>query len=75
MYPSLPALSKEDLKDYLCNCIDMKWMQDNNKVFEYENGHWFLAWIELDKYNNGTNIERFGVKFNYCLFCGKKIKG
>ena len=58
---------------YPCDCQDMKWMVDNNDVFRKESGNWILAWIELDKNNKGTNIEKFGVKFKYCLFCGKRI--
>ena len=60
---------------YSCECADMRWMQDNNKVFKYEDGNWLLTWIELDKTDKGTNIENFGVKFDYCVFCGRKIKG
>jgi len=60
---------------YPCDCKDMKWMVDTNDVFKYEDGMWLLAWIELDKTGKGTNIEKFGVKFNHCIFCGKKIKG
>ncbi len=72
MYPSLPRPSDDR---YPCGCEGMRWMMDNNKVFEKENGRWVLAWIELDKHDKGTNIERFGVRFDNCLFCGKKIKG
>lgn len=60
---------------YPCDCEDMMWMVDNNKVFKKENDRWVLHWIELDKHDKGTNIETFGVRFNNCLFCGKKIKG
>ena len=63
------------LMDYPCDCPGMKWMMDNNDKFKYEGGHWVDTWIELDKTDKGTNIERFGVKFNYCEFCGKKVKG
>lgn len=59
---------------YPCDCEDMRWMVDNNKVFKKEDGMWFLSWIELDRSVRNTQIERFGVKFDYCLFCGKKIK-
>lgn len=48
-------------------------MVDNNKVFKKEDGMWFLSWIELERSGRNTQIERFGVKFDYCLFCGKKI--
>lgn len=58
---------------YPCDCADMKWMIDNNKVFSQEDGEWILGWIELDKTKSGMNIERLGVRFNYCLFCGKRI--
>jgi hypothetical protein len=58
---------------YPCDCPDMRWMIDNNKVFKEEDGKWILTWIELDKTKKGTNIERFGVKISYCLFCGKEI--
>jgi hypothetical protein len=61
--------------DYPCDCPEMKWMIDRNDVFRKEEGHWILAWIELDKTDKGTNIERLGVKFHNCIFCGKKIKG
>ncbi len=60
---------------YPCDCDDMEWMVENNKVFINEAGRWLLTWIELDKTTKGTNIEKFGVGFEYCLFCGKKIKG
>jgi len=63
------------LMEYPCDCSDMRYMMDRNDVFRKENGHWILAWIELDKTDKGTNIERFGMKFEYCIFCGKKIKG
>jgi len=72
MYPSLPR-PKGSGVEYPCNCVDMKWMVDNNKVFRKESGNWILSWIELDKTKKGTNIEKFGVKFNYCLFCGQRI--
>jgi len=58
---------------YPCDCEDMQWMVDNNDVFRYEADRWLLAWIELDKTDKGTNIEKFGVKFDYCMFCGKRI--
>lgn len=61
------------MTEYPCNCSDMRWMIDNNKVFKREDGNWILYWIELDKTDKGANIERFGIKFNYCLFCGKRI--
>ena len=62
------------IQKYPCQCADMKWMVDNNKVFINDDGLWLLSWLELDKVPNGTiNIEHFGVKFEYCLFCGKKI--
>lgn len=60
---------------YPCDCSAMKWMVDNNKLIVNENNKWMISWIELDKTVRGTNIETFGVKFSYCLFCGKKIKG
>jgi len=50
-------------------------MIDHNAVFIKEDDHWILSWMGLDKTNKGTNIERFGVKFHNCMFCGRKIKG
>lgn len=61
------------MKDYPCDCEGMKWLVDNYDVVQYLDGKWVLAWIELDKTKKGTNIERFGVKFTHCLFCGKRI--
>lgn len=61
--------------EYPCNCPDMKYMMDNNDVFRKEDTHWILVWVELDKTDKGTNIERYGIKFHNCMFCGKKIKG
>jgi len=61
------------LMEYPCDCPGMKWMIDHNSVFRKEEGHWILVWMELDKTEKGTNIERFGMKFEYCIFCGKKI--
>lgn len=58
---------------YPCDCEDMRWMVDNNKVFKKEDGMWFLSWMELSGAGKDMHIERFGVKFDYCLFCGKKI--
>jgi len=63
------------LMEYPCDCPGMKWMIDHNNVFRKEEGHWILVWMELDKTEKGTNIERFGMKFEYCIFCGKKIEG
>jgi len=48
-------------------------MVDHNEVFKKEDGEWVLVWVELDRSPNGTNIERFGVRFRHCLFCGGKI--
>lgn len=70
MYPSLPG--GRDIK-YPCDCSGMKWMIEYNDVFKRESGNWILSWIELDKTDKGTNIEKFGIKFHYCLFCGKRI--
>lgn len=58
--------------NYPCNCEEMEWMMDNNEVFKNES-KWMLTWTELDRDGKDTNIERFGVRFKYCLFCGKKI--
>jgi len=58
-----------------CDCEGMEWMMNNNKVFQQLDNHWILTWLELDKTDNGTNIENLGVKFSHCLFCGKQIKG
>ena len=60
-------------KDYPCQCEEMKWMIDNNKVFKKDDGSWMLTWMELDRNDKKTNIENFGVRFKHCLFCGKKI--
>lgn len=60
-------------KKYPCQCEEMKWMVDNNKVFKKENGSWMLTWMELDRDGKTVNIENFGVRFKNCLFCGKKI--
>lgn len=58
--------------NYPCNCEGMKWMMDNNEVFKNKS-KWMLTWVELDRDGKDTNIEKFGVRFKYCLFCGKKI--
>lgn len=60
---------------YPCDCPAMKWMVDTNNVFRKDGDNWILSWVELDRTKKGTNIERFGVKFEYCMFCGSKIKG
>ena len=61
------------MTEYPCNCKNMRWMVDHNRVFKKENGSWMLTWIELDRNGKNTNIENFGVKIKYCIFCGKKI--
>jgi len=61
--------------EYPCNCNDMRWMVNNNRVFKKADGRWLLTWIELDKENKrGINIENFGVVIHHCMFCGNKIK-
>jgi hypothetical protein len=60
---------------YPCDCEDMRFIIDNYDKFQYQEGHWLDVWKNLDKTEKGTNIETFGVKFYYCEFCGKKIKG
>jgi hypothetical protein len=60
--------------NYPCNCKDMKWMMDHNKVFKKSENRWLLTWIELDKEDKkGINIEQLGVVINHCIFCGNKI--
>lgn len=59
---------------YPCDCDDMMWMMDNHKLFGAQGGNWAVVWVELDKTDNGTNIEHLGVRFRYCLFCGKELK-
>jgi len=61
------------MNNYPCQCGGMRWMIDHNEVFKEEDGEWMLVWIELDRSPQGTNIEKFGVRFNHCLFCGGKI--
>lgn len=61
------------MNNYPCQCNEMKWMIDNNKAFKKDGGNWMLTWMELDRDGKKTNIENFGVRFGYCLFCGKKI--
>jgi len=60
--------------EYPCNCKDMVWMMDNNKVFVKQNGNWMLTWMEMDKSLGIVNVEKFGVVIHNCMFCGKKIK-
>lgn len=59
--------------EYPCECVDMVWMMQNNKVFTKQNGRWILTWTELDKDTKGINIEQFGVVIHHCMFCGNKI--
>ena len=70
------------LMEYPCDCQDMKfavnnWTTDKGLQFKFDDNinKWIMVWISLDRHEKGTNIERFGVKFDYCMFCGKKIKG
>ena len=68
--------SQEELvmSDYPCICDEMKWMIDHNEVFKIENNDWMLVWMELDRSSEKkTNIEKFGVRFSHCMFCGRKI--
>ena len=62
--------------EYPCDCSDMKYAIDHTNFIKKENSHWMFDWIDsLDKTKKGINIERFHMKFEYCMFCGKKIKG
>lgn len=65
--------TKDTDLEYPCTCNDMKWVIDNNKLFEYVDPYWLITWIELDKDDKGTNVQRFGLKLNYCPFCGKSL--
>ncbi len=58
---------------YPCDCEDMKWMVDNNKVFQKENNKWLLVWKEIDRDAATTTINNYAVTINYCVFCGKRI--
>jgi hypothetical protein len=61
---------------YPCNCPDMKWIIDNYSVFQKQEGDWVLSWVEVDKERkDSTYLQRFGIKFDYCIFCGERIKG
>jgi hypothetical protein len=60
--------------NYPCNCENMVWMINNSDIFKFQDSAWVLHWIELDKGKDGTtSIERFGVRFQYCMFCGRSI--
>ncbi len=59
---------------YPCDCDEMVWMMGNYDLFGEQGGSWVVVWTELDKTDSGTNIERFGVRFSHCLFCGKALK-
>jgi len=59
---------------YPCDCPNMKWLMDNNKVFQLNEGRWMLTWVELDKEKSHTNVTPYGIAIYYCNFCGKKIK-
>lgn len=62
--------------EYPCDCLDMKYVINNTNLIKKEDGHWIFTWIDgLDKTSKGTNIERFGMKFEYCPWCNKKIEG
>lgn len=60
---------------YPCSCPDMKWLIDNYDIFQKQESDWVLSWIELDKNKKETYAQRFGIKFDYCIFCGERIKG
>jgi len=59
---------------YPCDCQDGKFIKDNYDVIKMENGAWMLNWLELDKTDKGTNIQRLGIRVKYCMFCGKELK-
>lgn len=59
--------------DYPCNCKEMVWMMNNNKVFSKQDDRWLLTWKELDKDKTMINVEQFGVTVYYCMFCGNRI--
>jgi len=59
---------------YPCDCENSKFIMDNYDVIKDENNAWMLNWLELDKTNKGTNIQRLGIRVKYCMFCGKKLK-
>lgn len=60
--------------DYPCDCKNARWLIENYKVFQNQEGRWMLTWIELDKEKTYTNVTPYGITMNYCMFCGKKIK-
>jgi hypothetical protein len=63
---------------YPCDCDEMRFMIDNHELFMYDNhNEWFLTWIvkEFDEEKGVTNLPKLGVKFDYCMFCGKEIQG
>lgn len=61
---------------YPCDCPDVKWLVDNYKLFIKDNDTWVISWMEIDKESKPNMIiQTFGIKFNFCMFCGKKIKG
>lgn len=59
---------------YPCDCQDMKWVVDNHNKYSYMYNYWIDTWKEVDRNKRETVIETFGIKFNYCPFCGKKVR-
>ena len=59
---------------YPCTCPEMEFIVDNYDIIKKENGAWMFNWLELDRTNEGTNIQRLGIRIKYCVFCGKELK-
>jgi hypothetical protein len=72
--------------DYPCDCSNMKMIIETGvgnfdfngrkyHLFLHDENFWALSWVQLDRIETGINIEEFGLRLEYCPFCGKKIKG
>ena len=56
-------------------CEDFKKILINHKNLFQDDPEYgkIISWIELSKESSFHKIHNYGIKINYCPFCGKKI--
>lgn len=58
-----------------CVCDEWKNLVKAYDLFKQESSYgWVLSWVEVTKEKGYSQLHRYGIKIQYCLMCGNKLK-
>jgi len=58
-----------------CDCVEWKNLYESHReVFKYQPPYgWIIVWLEVTEEKGYNMLHRYGIKINFCPFCGKKL--